>query len=76
MRGVTAALYLSAYVLVSSLKPLQEHPTCRSMGLKGYIMFTIESYREVLSEHGHRGHIIASAWVIVAALAAVIILFA
>jgi len=46
------------------------------MGLKGYIMFTIESYREVLSEHGHRGHIIASAWVIVAALAAVIILFA
>jgi len=38
-------------------------------------MFTIESYRDVLSESAHRGHIIGSAWVVVAALAAAIILF-
>ena len=38
-------------------------------------MFTIESYRDVLSENGHRGHIIASAWLLVAALTVALILF-
>jgi len=38
-------------------------------------MFTIESYRDVLSENGHRSHIIGSAWAVVAALAAAIVLF-
>jgi hypothetical protein len=40
-------------------------------------MFTIVSYRDVLSESGHRGHIIGSAWIVAAvALAVVIVLFA
>lgn len=38
-------------------------------------MFTFESYRDVLSEHRHRGHIIASAWILVAALTIAIVLF-
>jgi len=38
-------------------------------------MFTIESYRDVLSENGHRGHFIVSAWLLVAALTVALILF-
>ena len=38
-------------------------------------MFSIESYRDVLSESSHRGHFIASAWVLVAALTVAVILF-
>ena len=38
-------------------------------------MFTVESYRDVLSESRSRHHLIASAWIVVAALAAAIILF-
>lgn len=38
-------------------------------------MFTIESYRDVLSESGSRHHLIASAWIVAAALAVAIILF-
>jgi hypothetical protein len=39
-------------------------------------MFAIHSYQDVLSENRHRGHIIGSGWVIVAAIAAALILFA
>jgi hypothetical protein len=38
-------------------------------------MFTIESYRDVLSENAHGGHIISSAWVLLAVLSVAIILF-
>ena len=38
-------------------------------------MFTIESYHDVLSENRHRGHIIGSGWIVVAALAVAIVLF-
>jgi hypothetical protein len=38
-------------------------------------MFTIESYRDVLSENGQRGHIIGSAWVVAVALGVVVVLF-
>ena len=40
------------------------------------IMFAIDSYRDVLSESRHRGHIITSAWILVAALSAAVVLFA
>jgi len=39
-------------------------------------MFTFESYRDVLSESRHRGNVIASGWVVVAAIAVMIVLFA
>ena len=39
-------------------------------------MFTNQSYREVLSEHDHRGHIIGSGWLVVAALGIMVVLFA
>ncbi len=39
-------------------------------------MFTTETYQDVLSENGHRGHIVGSAWIVVAALAVAILLFA
>jgi hypothetical protein len=39
-------------------------------------MSTFESYHDVLSEHRHRGHIISSGWVVVAAIAVALILFA
>jgi hypothetical protein len=38
-------------------------------------MFTFESYRDVLSENHRRGHINASAWILVAALTIAIVLF-
>jgi len=38
-------------------------------------MFTFESYRDVLSESTQRRNIVASAWLLVAALAVAIILF-
>jgi hypothetical protein len=38
-------------------------------------MFTFESYRDVLSESRHRGNIVASGWILVAALAVAIVLF-
>ena len=38
-------------------------------------MFTIDSYRDVLSESAHDGHIISSAWVVLAVLSVAIILF-
>ena len=39
-------------------------------------MFSIESYRDVLSESGHRNHIISSAWIVAVALGVLIVLFA
>jgi hypothetical protein len=39
-------------------------------------MLTFESYRDVLSANSHRGHIISSGWVVVAAIAVALILFA
>lgn len=39
-------------------------------------MFTIESYQDVLSENGHRDHIIGSGWIVAAALGILIVLFA
>ena len=39
-------------------------------------MSTFESYHDVLSESDHRGHIISSGWVVVAAIAVALILFA
>ena len=39
-------------------------------------MSTFESYRDVLSESGHRGHVISSGWIVVAAIAVALILFA
>jgi hypothetical protein len=38
-------------------------------------MFTFESYRDVLSENDHRGHIVASAWILAAALTIALVLF-
>ena len=39
-------------------------------------MSTFESYHDVLSESGHRGHIISSGWIVVAAIAVALFLFA
>lgn len=39
-------------------------------------MSTFESYHDVLSESSHRGHVISSGWIVVAALAVALILFA
>ena len=39
-------------------------------------MSTFESYYDVLSESGRRGHIISSGWIVVAAIAVMIVLFA
>ena len=39
-------------------------------------MFTIETYQDVLRANGHRGHFVVSGWVVVAALAVAIVLFA
>ena len=39
-------------------------------------MFTIDSYRDVLSENSHRGHIVSSAWILAALLTAAIVVFA
>ena len=38
-------------------------------------MSTFESYHDVLSESGHRGHVISSGWIMVAVLGFAIILF-
>jgi hypothetical protein len=35
-------------------------------------MFTFESYRDVLNENRHRGHIVSSGWVLVAIAVALI----
>ena len=39
-------------------------------------MSTFESYHDVCSESGHRGHTISSGWIVVAAIAVALILFA
>lgn len=39
-------------------------------------MLTFESYRDVLSANAHSGHVIASGWVVVVAIAVALILFA
>jgi hypothetical protein len=39
-------------------------------------MFTFETYQDVLSVNSHRGHIISSGWIVVAAIAVMIALFA
>jgi hypothetical protein len=39
-------------------------------------MFTIESYQDVLRLNGHRGHIVSSGWIVVAAISVMIVLFA
>ena len=46
------------------------------MSLEGRNMLTFESYRDVLNENRHRGHVIASGWIVVAAIAVALILFA
>jgi hypothetical protein len=44
--------------------------------LEGRVMSTFESYHDVLSESGHRGHIVSSGWIVVAAIAVALMLFA
>lgn len=39
-------------------------------------MFTLESYKDILSDNGQRHHLIGSAWIVAIALGAVIVLFA
>lgn len=39
-------------------------------------MSTFESYHDVLSENGRRGHIVSSGWIVVAAIAVALMLFA
>jgi hypothetical protein len=39
-------------------------------------MSTFESYHDVLSESGRRGHIVSSGWVVAVAIAAALMLFA
>jgi hypothetical protein len=39
-------------------------------------MFSFDSYREVLSEHAGRGHIVGAAWALLIVLGIVIVLFA
>jgi hypothetical protein len=39
-------------------------------------MLPFDSYREVLSEHARGHHLIKSAWIVVAVLAALLVLFA
>jgi hypothetical protein len=39
-------------------------------------MSTFESYYDVLSENRHRGHVISSGWIVVAAIAVALMLFA
>jgi hypothetical protein len=39
-------------------------------------MLPFESYREVLSEHIQGRHVVASAWIVAAALAVLLVMFA
>lgn len=39
-------------------------------------MPSFDSYREVLSEHAHNPHVVRSAWILLAVLAALVIVFA
>jgi hypothetical protein len=39
-------------------------------------MLPLDSYREVLSEHARGHHIVASAWIVVAVLAVLLVIFA
>lgn len=39
-------------------------------------MFSFDSYREVLSEHAGRGHLVGAAWLLLIILGLVIVLFA
>ena len=39
-------------------------------------MLSFDSYRDVLSEHARGHHLIWSAWIVAAALAALVIIFA
>jgi hypothetical protein len=45
-------------------------------GLEGRIMFTIETYQDVLSVNSRRGHIVSSGWIVVAVIAVMVALFA
>jgi hypothetical protein len=40
------------------------------------MMFTNDSYKDVVDDNSHRHHLIGSAWIVAIALAAVILLFA
>lgn len=39
-------------------------------------MSTFETYHDVLSESGHRGHTVSSGWIVVAVIAVALMLFA
>jgi hypothetical protein len=39
-------------------------------------MLPFDSYRDVLSEHARGHHIVASAWIVVAVLAVLLVIFA
>lgn len=39
-------------------------------------MLPFDSYRDVLSEHGRGHHLVASAWIVVAVLAVLLVIFA
>lgn len=39
-------------------------------------MLPLDSYRDVLSEHAQGRHLVASAWIVVAALAVLLVMFA
>jgi hypothetical protein len=39
-------------------------------------MLPLDSYRDVLSEHARGHHLVASAWIVVAVLAVLLVIFA
>jgi hypothetical protein len=45
-------------------------------GCGGRAMLPFESYREVLSEHIEGRHVVASAWIVAAALGVLLVMFA
>jgi hypothetical protein len=65
-----------AYVFRVALEHRTRATIYRNERLGGNAMLPFDSYREVLSEHARGHHLIKSAWVVAAVVAALLTIFA
>jgi hypothetical protein len=75
VNDVTARAASISYVLVIALEHWAR-ATAFQDSFGGRVMEPLDSYHDVLEEHGRGHHLVASAWLVVAVLAVLLVLFA
>jgi hypothetical protein len=76
VKSVTPRRLKRAYLFCIALEHRTRAGLSLTTPLEGSEMLSFDSYRDVLSEHARGHHLIWSAWIVLAVLAALMVVFA